>query len=156
MQLYTLITLVLGAQTIYYGHIYPQLKYRRQLKVQVPILYICWLSLLFSKVYLSLLEVSSWGMWTYVESKKKNNYINRSFSCKMIDDRKSLFPMCLVGLLLQLPVQMGIKMKAQVQNKTICNQVELGGIDQLIMDLNWTEAACVCSCGSRGKYRNKE
>ncbi|XP_017415843.1 uncharacterized protein LOC108326792 isoform X1 [Vigna angularis] len=30
--LYTIITLALGLQTIYYGHIYPQLKYRRQLK----------------------------------------------------------------------------------------------------------------------------
>ncbi|QCD97141.1 PQ-loop repeat [Vigna unguiculata] len=32
--LYTIITLALGLQTIYYGHIYPQLKYRRQLKVE--------------------------------------------------------------------------------------------------------------------------
>ncbi|CAL0322863.1 unnamed protein product [Lupinus luteus] len=30
--LYTIITVVLGAQSIYYGHIYPQLKYKRQLK----------------------------------------------------------------------------------------------------------------------------
>jgi len=39
MQLYTIITLALDLQTIYYGHIYPQLKYRRQLKVPVPMLY---------------------------------------------------------------------------------------------------------------------
>ncbi|KAE9599696.1 hypothetical protein Lalb_Chr14g0365111 [Lupinus albus] len=30
--LYTIITVVLGAQSIYYGHIYPQLKYKRQIK----------------------------------------------------------------------------------------------------------------------------
>ncbi|RDX90864.1 Ypq1, partial [Mucuna pruriens] len=30
--LYTIITLALGLQTIYYGHMYPQLKYERQLK----------------------------------------------------------------------------------------------------------------------------
>ncbi|KAG5043171.1 hypothetical protein AAZX31_03G104100 [Glycine max] len=32
--LYTIITIALGAQTIYYGHIYPQLKYKRQLKIE--------------------------------------------------------------------------------------------------------------------------
>ncbi|KAL9331365.1 hypothetical protein ACSQ67_000975 [Phaseolus vulgaris] len=30
--LYTIITLALGLQTMYYGHLYPQLKYKRQLK----------------------------------------------------------------------------------------------------------------------------
>ncbi|KAF1886545.1 hypothetical protein Lal_00045778 [Lupinus albus] len=38
--LYTIITVVLGAQSIYYGHIYPQLKYKRQIKVPIPILYV--------------------------------------------------------------------------------------------------------------------
>ncbi|KAL2320573.1 hypothetical protein Fmac_029542 [Flemingia macrophylla] len=32
--LYTIITLALGSQTIYYGYIYPQLKYKKQLKVE--------------------------------------------------------------------------------------------------------------------------
>ncbi|ESW33915.1 hypothetical protein PHAVU_001G108900 [Phaseolus vulgaris] len=32
--LYTIITLALGLQTMYYGHLYPQLKYKRQLKVE--------------------------------------------------------------------------------------------------------------------------
>lgn len=32
--LYTIITLALGSQAIYYGYIYPQLKYKKQLKVE--------------------------------------------------------------------------------------------------------------------------
>jgi len=57
MQLYTIITLALGLQTIYYGHLYPHLKYRRQLKVQVPTLYFFQLSLFFQNqnLYISLL-----------------------------------------------------------------------------------------------------
>lgn len=37
MQLYTIITTVLGSQAIYYGYIYPRSQYKRLLKVQIPI-----------------------------------------------------------------------------------------------------------------------
>jgi len=37
MQLYTIITVVLGSQAIYYGYIYPRSQYKRLLKVQTPI-----------------------------------------------------------------------------------------------------------------------
>lgn len=42
MQLYTVITVALGSQHIYYGYVYPQLKYKRQLEVKIPILFVAY------------------------------------------------------------------------------------------------------------------
>lgn len=42
MQLYTFVTVSLGSQSIYYGYIYPQSQYKRQLKVQIRIPMLRW------------------------------------------------------------------------------------------------------------------